>query len=236
MAIETLRGRYRLHRFPPRHHAVQAEQMPQGITTADYQRQLMEGFQEGLQKGFDQGMAEGQEQGFEEGHQKGYEEGRRLGHTEGSLAGQQEGRKQFAQAAQPLEAISGKVNDYLAHIQRKQREDLLQLVEKVTRQVIRCELALQPTQLLALVEEALTALPATPESLQVLLNSDEFNRIKAAAPEKVTEWGLMPSADLQPGECRVITDKSELDIGCEHRLEQCMSALKETLTPEPQSE
>lgn len=48
--------------------------------------------------------------------------------------------------------------------------------------------------------------------------------------------GLTPSADLQAGECRVITDKSELDIGCEHRLDQCMSALKETLLPEPQGE
>ncbi|EPT0049181.1 flagellar assembly protein FliH, partial [Escherichia coli] len=31
-------------------------------------------------------------------------------------------------------------------------------------------------------------------------------------------------------------DKSELDIGCEHRLEQCMTALQETLTPESQGE
>ncbi|MNI97814.1 flagellar assembly protein H [compost metagenome] len=70
----------------------------------------------------------------------------------------------------------------------------------------------------------------------MLLSNDEFNRIKDAAPEKVNEWGLTPSADLQAGECRVITDKSELDIGCEHRLDQCMSALKETLLPEPQGE
>ena len=181
-------------------------------------------------------MTEGQEQGFQEGHQKGHDEGRRQGYTEGSLAGQQEGRKQFEQAAQPLEAISGKVNDYLAHVQRKQREDLLQLVEKVTRQVIRCELALQPTQLLSLVEEAISAFPAMPESLQVLLSNEEFNRIKDAAPEKVAAWGLTPSPDLQAGECRVITDKSELDIGCEHRLEQCMSALKESLLPEPTGE
>lgn len=128
------------------------------------------------------------------------------------------------------------MNDFLAHIERKQREDLLQLVEKVTRQVIRCELALQPTQLLALVEEALAAFPAMPETLQVMLSTEEFNRLRDAVPEKVSEWGLMPSPDLPPGECRVITDKSELDIGCEHRLEQCMTALKETLTPESQGE
>ncbi|PSY60378.1 flagellar assembly protein FliH [Escherichia sp. 20412-1] len=220
MTIETLRGRYRLHRFPPRQRAVTGEPLTASISAADYQRQLMDGFQEGLQKGFAQGMTEGQEQGY----------------TEGSLAGQQEGRKQFVEAAQPLEAISGKVNDFLAHIERKQREDLLQLVEKVTRQVIRCELALQPTQLLALVEEALAAFPAMPETLQVMLSTEEFNRLRDAVPEKVSEWGLMPSPDLPPGECRVITDKSELDIGCEHRLEQCMTALQETLTPESQSE
>ncbi|HCQ4077955.1 TPA: flagellar assembly protein H, partial [Escherichia coli] len=171
-----------------------------------------------------------------EGHQQGFAEGRRQGYTEGSLAGQQEGRKQFVEAAQPLEAITGKVNDFLAHIERKQREDLLQLVEKVTRQVIRCELALQPTQLLALVEEALAAFPTMPETLQVMLSTEEFNRLRDAVPEKVSEWGLTPSPDLPPGECRVITDKSELDIGCEHRLEQCMTALQETLTPESQGE
>lgn len=236
MTIETLRGRYRLHRFPPRQRAVASEPLIAGISAADYQRQLKDGFQEGLQKGFEQGMTEGIDQGFLEGHQKGFEDGRRQGYTEGSLAGQQEGRKQYVEAAQPLENITRKVNDFLAYIERKQREDLLQLVEKVTRQVIRCELALQPTQLLALVEEALAAFPSMPETLQVVMSAEEFNRIRDAVPEKVNEWGLMPSLDLAPGECRVITDKSELDIGCEHRLEQCMTALKETLTPESQGE
>ena len=50
MTIETLRGRYRLHRFPPRT-AVTGEPLTlPGISAADYQRQLMDGFQEGLQK------------------------------------------------------------------------------------------------------------------------------------------------------------------------------------------
>lgn len=64
MAIETIRGRYRLHRFPPRQRHLQAEQLTPGITPADYQRQLMDGFREGLQKGFEQGMTEGQSRAF----------------------------------------------------------------------------------------------------------------------------------------------------------------------------
>ena len=232
MTIETLRGRYRLHRFPPRQRAVTGEPLTASISAADYQRQLMDGFQEGLQKGFAQGMTEGQEQGFSEGHQQGFAEGRRQGYTEGSLAGQQEGRKQFVEAAQPLEAITGKVNDFLAHIERKQREDLLQLVEKVTRQVIRCELALHPTQLLALVEEAVTSLPQPPEQVRVLLNAEEFRRISEAEPEKAREWGLTADSALEPGECRVVTDTTEMDVGCQHRLDQCMSVLKDNLLPE----
>lgn len=75
MTIETLRGRYRLHRFPPRQRAVTGEPLTASISAADYQRQLMDGFQEGLQKGFAQGMTEGQEQGFSEGHQQGLPRG-----------------------------------------------------------------------------------------------------------------------------------------------------------------
>lgn len=230
--MDTLRGRYRVHRFPPRHTLSATAPAAVGLSAADFQRQLMDGFQEGLEKGFAQGLSEGHAEGHAEGLQQGQKEGYRQGFAEGSLAGQQEGLSQFTQAAAPLEAITVRLNDYLAHCERKQRDDLLQLVEKVTRQVIRCELALQPTQLLALVEEAITAQPGVPASLQVYLSSDEFARIQSVAPAKVKEWGLAPCADLQPGECRVVTPTSELDVGCEHRLEQCMSVLSETLVPD----
>lgn len=230
--MQTLRGRYRVHRFPPRH----AARSDKHAGSADFQRQLMDGYQQGLQKGFAEGISEGQETGFQEGQAKGQAEGYRQGYAEGSLAGQQAGLAQFTQAAQPLEAIAGRLNDYLAHIQRKQREDLLQLVEKVTRQVIRCELALQPTQLLALVEEAIAAMPGVPDPLKVCLSVEEFNRIQSVAPAKVVAWGLVASADLSTGECRIVTEASELDVGCGHRLEQCMTVLKETLAPDETDE
>lgn len=228
--MEKLRGRYRLHRFPPRH-AVAAPAIS-GLSSSELQRKLMDGYQDGLDKGFRQGMQEGHEQGYREGQQQGYADGMRDGYAEGSLAGQREGLATFTEAAQPLDALCQTVNDFTAHVQRKQRDDLLQLVEKVTRQVIRCELALQPTQLLALVEEAVNALPAVPETLHVLMNPDEFQRIQTAAPQKAEAWGLTPSADLNPGECRVVTETSELDIGCEHRLQQCMEKLTGSLSDE----
>ncbi|MDU1952498.1 flagellar assembly protein FliH [Atlantibacter hermannii] len=228
--MEKLRGRYRLHRFPPRQTV--AATAISGLSSSELQRKLMDGYQDGLEKGFRQGMQEGHDEGYREGQQKGYADGMRDGYAEGSLAGQRDGLATFTEAAKPLDALCQQVNDFTAHLQRKQRDDLLQLVEKVTRQVIRCELALQPTQLLALVEEAVNALPAVPETLHVMLNPDEFQRIQNAAPDKVTEWGLTPAAELNPGECRVVTDTSELDIGCEHRLQQCMEKLTGSLSDE----
>lgn len=237
MALETLRGRFRQYRFPalnaqPNAPQSQDEQLLHQALVVEHQQQLREGYQEGFKRGQEEGRNEGLQQGLRQGNEQGMREGLRKGYTDGSLAAQKEGQQQFALAAAPLNRIADQVNDYLGTIQRKQRDDLLQLVEKVTRQVIRCELALQPTQLLSIIEEALSALPSVPESLQVMLSSEEFERIQNVAPEKVSEWGLTPSTTLQSGECRIVTETSELDVGCEHRLDQCMTAIKDTLNPE----
>ncbi|WP_051962340.1 flagellar assembly protein FliH [Serratia sp. Ag2] len=224
----------RLHKFPPlrRHWAHTASDSLEMRDPAAYQQQLMQGFQDGLNRGFAQGMEEGKQEGYQEGVRLGHDEGLRKGNNEGKL----QAKQQFDEAAKPLEDVAQELNQYLAHYEQRRREELLQLVEKVTRQVIRCELALQPTQLLALVEEALSSLPQQPEQIRVQLNSDEFRRISDADPQRAQQWGLMADPDLAPGECRVVTDTSEMDIGCQHRLEQCLEVLKDTLLPETKDE
>lgn len=225
-------ARPRLYKFPPlRQSLSQADSHgfipPDG---AALQQQLAEGFQEGMSRGFSQGLEEGRGEGYQEGMRLGFDDGLRKGNEEGKQAGLQ----QFIDAAAPLDAISQQVEGWLQAYEQRRREELLQLVEKVSRQVIRCELTLHPTQLLTLVEEALSSLPKMPQELRVLLNSEEFRRISEAEPERARAWGLCGDAQLAPGECRVVTETTEMDVGCEHRLEQCIDALQETLLPEPQ--
>ncbi|MGL4858941.1 MAG: flagellar assembly protein FliH [Enterobacteriaceae bacterium] len=219
----------RRHRFPPlRKPWVFDENLTQELEPADYQQQLMDGFQEGVAKGFAQGLEEGREQGYPQGVSQGHEEGRKQGEREG----RQLGKALFDTAAQPLEQMAAQMHQAMQEYEQRRRSELVQLVEKVTRQVIRCELALQPAQLLALVEEALQAQPTAPEQLKVLLNPEEFARIKDLAPEKVQEWGLAADSALEPGECKVVTDSMEIDVGCQHRLEQCIEVLQENLLAE----
>lgn len=221
----------RLHKFPPLRkrrtipdHPDEARHL---LDDAALQSQLQQGFQDGLNSGFAQGMEEGKEEGYQEGLRLGFDEGVRKGRSEGKT----QARQQFLEAAHPLDSIIASMESFMANYEQRRREELLQLVEKVTRQVIRCELSLHPTQMLTLVEEALSALPQQPEQVKVLLNSDEHRRISEAEPDKVAHWGLTADPELPPGECRVITQTSEMDVGCQHRLDQCMDALKTSLLP-----
>lgn len=222
-------GKYRVHQFPPlrKRWEMSSSNEIQTLEPAEYQQQLMNGFQEGLDKGFEQGVNQGKDEGYQEGLRLGFEEGLSKGKKEGLI----EGRAVFELAADPLNAMTQQLEAFLDNYEVQRRAELLQLVDKVTRQVIRCELALQPTQLLALVEEALSALPEMPKQIKVFVNPEEYARLNDAEPEKVREWGLTPDPAMEHGECRVATDTTEIDIGCQHRLDQCMDVLKDNLLP-----
>lgn len=222
----------RRHPFPPlRKMRPQGKDQVQPQYKDEYQQQLIAGFQQGVSDGFEQGMAQGKEQGFQEGLAGGKEEGLRLGREDGKRIAHTE----FMLASRPLEGLAAHMQRALDEHEERRRDELLQLVEKVTRQVIRCELALQPGQLLALVEEALGSLTETPKRLRVLLNPEEFSRISEIEASKVSEWGLMADADMAAGECKIMTESAEMDVGCAHRLEQCMNVLSQSLS-QPQDE
>lgn len=222
----------RRHPFPPlRKVWPQENDRAQPQDSGEYQQQLIAGFQQGVSDGFEQGMMQGKEQGYQDGLARGSEEGMRQGREDGKRIAHTE----FMLAARPLENLVAQMQSALDEHEERRRHELLQLVEKVTRQVIRCELALQPGQLLALVEEALGSLPEAPKRLRVLLNPEEFSRISESEASKVSEWGLMADPDMAAGECRIITESAEMDVGCAHRLEQCMDVLSQSLS-QPQDE
>ncbi len=216
----------RLHQFPPLRKAWQrGDESAVPADAATLQQQLMDGFQQGISDGFAQGLEQGSAQGYAEGEQR----GRAAGQQQGFEAGKQQALTHFLSAAEPLDALSVQLQQQLDQHEARRKSELLALVEKVTRQVIRVELALQPSQLLALVDEALSTLPELPKQLRVLMNVEEFSRIKELEPEKVSLWGLTADSEMEPGECRIVTDASEMDIGCNQRLSQCMSVLQDNL-------
>lgn len=226
MTVKVVKGAgrsWRPFRFPPRVRT--PAQLSEGLAgdPAALQRAVADGFQEGIDKGYREGLEQGREAGHREGFERGCEDGRAIGREEGRL----QGRQAFEAAGRPLDRLIEAFEHFHREYQQARREQLLELVQKVARQVIRCELTLHPTQLLTLAEEALNAMPGDQEEVRILLNPEECARIRELAPERAAAWRLVPDDKLALGECRVLTAQAEADIGCQQRLDSCMDTLAE---------
>ena len=214
----------RPHRFPP---LSQVGGSLPPAASAQLQRSHAEAFQEGMERGY----REGYDGGIESGRRDGFD----AGHAEGVRTGAEEGRREalarFEAIARPLDAAIGEVRQLQAEYQTAMRKEVVELVAKVARQVIRSELALQPVQMLALVDETLATMPPAPEGVEVYLNPEERERIRELAPDRAARWTLIPDSRLEPGECRVRAGGREADAGCRQRLAACMEQVSAQLLP-----
>ena len=202
-----------------------ADVAPTQANQEDFQVQFNQGFQQGMARGHDEGV----QQGIQQGRQQGFEQGIKQGHEQGLEQGFQEGKEHFFKAAAPFGQIQQQAAQLFAEHERRQREQVCELVQKVAQQVIRCELTLQPQQILALVEETLESLPGEPQGLKVQMAREEFAHIEKVASEKIREWNIVCDDSLRQGDCRVVTQSAEADAGCEQRLDRCMQAVESHL-------
>ncbi|MFT4173483.1 MAG: flagellar assembly protein FliH [Rhodocyclaceae bacterium] len=214
----------RPHRFPP------LSQVSVGLSpAANAQLQLTQAdaFKEGMDRGYREGYDIGMEAGREAGIGQGREDGRRAGHADA----RREVMERFDALAAPLDAALIALRQLQTDYQAALRKEVVDLVAKVARQVIRSELALQPVQLLSLVDETLATMPPAREGVEVYLNPEECERIRELAPERAARWALIADPRLEPGECRVKADGREADAGCRQRLAACMEQVVAQLLP-----
>lgn len=195
---------------------------------ADWQGAMADGFRQGQQDGYDVGVEQGRSEGYD------------AGHAEGLARGIEEGRQQalaeLEAMAKPVDAMLRGLKKLKTEYKNAQRKEVVDLVGKIARQVIRAELALQPVQMLALVDEALSAMPPTRDEVEVMLNPEEMKRIQELDPKRAKKWNLLADPALEPGECRVRAGDHEVDAGCQGRLAACMEQVREGLAATDQEE
>lgn len=186
-------------------------------------------WQRSLADGFEQGRRDGYAQGFDSGRA----DGELAGHAAGLALGEQQGRltalAAYEGAARPLDALFHAFSELERDVRAAQRQEVVALVGNIARQVIRAELALQPVQLLALVDEALAAMPPAREQVEVCLNPEEMRRITELDPVRAAKWKLLADPGLEAGECRVRAGDFEVDAGCQGRLAACMDQVRAQL-------
>jgi flagellar assembly protein FliH len=198
--------------------------MPSQVTAAMH---------DGYQRGMERGYREGHESGLRSGMESGRAEGREEGRQQGLEAGRQEALARFERLAAPATQMLDQLQQMQADYQSAMRKEVIELVAKVARQVIRKEIQMEPTQMLALVDEALSTMPrVAANEISVYLNPEDCERIIELDPKQAERWNLWADDKLEPGECRVKAGTREADAGCSQRLAACMEQIEERLFPE----
>lgn len=212
-------------RFPP----LSQVTAQAGLPPQDLQAALAQGYEQGQERGWREGYDTGTAQGQRDGSSAGHAEGLRLG----AQQARDEVRARFDTLAAPLDTLRGALEQAHQDYQQALRGDLVDLVARVARQVIRCELALQPVQLLALVDETLATMPPPHKDVEVHLNPGDLQRIQEVDPARATRWSLVGDSALEAGECRVKMGSLEADAGCRQRLAACMEQVAAQLLEAP---
>jgi flagellar assembly protein FliH len=222
---------FRRYHFPPLAHVraagpddQQAGASPHG-GEQDWQGAVADGYRQGQRDGYEAGLDLGKGDGYQAGHA----EGLAAGLAQGLAEGRERAAAEFDEMSKPVETMLKGLKKLGGDLRNAQRKEVVDLVGKIARQVIRAELALQPVQLLNLVDEALAAMPPTRDAVEVFLNPEELKRISELDPKRSRKWNLMADPALEPGECRVRAGDHEVDAGCQGRLAACMAQVAEQL-------
>ncbi len=144
------------------------------------------------------------------------EEGFRQGREEGKAAGLGELQAQIRTLQTLLQSLDKPLEQLDETIERQ----LTELAMLVARQLVRRELKTEPEQVVAVVREALSALPVATRNVRLALHPEDAALIRQTlipaegdAPLEVVDDPVQSR-----GGCRVVTDTSQIDASVEARL------------------
>jgi flagellar assembly protein FliH len=159
-----------------------------------------------------------------------WEESYAEGLKAGQAAGLAEARTRVAQLDGQIaqfESILGLLARPLSRMDGEVETQLVQLAVSIARQLLRRELKLDPSQVVAAVRETVALLPASARDVRVRLHPDDaaLVREKLATPQAEQAWRIVEDPVLARGDCRVSAEAAQIDARLESRLAAVISTL-----------
>lgn len=164
-------------------------------------------------------LTAGQDETSSESYARGFEQGRQEGHAAGSqaLADQVARLQQLTQSlARPLENLDQEVVD-----------SVVQLATLIAAQLVRRELKTDPQQIVAVVREAVAALPLATRNIKLHLHPEDAHLVQElmALPEGEDSWQIVEDISLTRGGCVLTSENSQIVATVEARLNAIISAM-----------
>ncbi len=153
-----------------------------------------------------------------------YQEGFSLGQKEGLLAA----KNQIEQQSAIMNQLVSELKEPLKLCGEKTQQQLLELSFAVARQIVRRELKQDPTQLIAIIRDALKLLPIGTQKVNIALHPEDARMIKDKLSIKSehednsdsseSRWKINQDPAVERGSCQVTTNNSKIDASIDKQV------------------
>lgn len=155
---------------------------------------------------------------LEQVQKQAYDEAYAVGLREGRAAGQ----KELKGKGQQLDALMRVLAVPFEQLDDEIEQELVDLTTAMVRQLVRREIKTEPGEVMAVVREALAALPAASRNVRLHLHPEDAALVREAVSvsEEERSWKIVEDPVISRGGCRVRTEHSQIDATLETRLNQ----------------
>jgi flagellar assembly protein FliH len=141
----------------------------------------------------------------------------------------------LAARVQQLDSILQLLGQPLAQLDADIEKELLHLTLTVGKQLARRELRIDPAQVIGIIRESLSQLPAAARDVRIHLHPQDAATVRERLAEPANEraWTVVEDPTLARGGCIVRTETSQIDVRLESRVNAVIAnALGEERAPE----
>ncbi len=147
-----------------------------------------------------------------------YEEGFSKGQKEGLISAQQKVDTLLNRLTLLMEQLA----EPMKQCKEKTESQLLELSFAIARQIVRRELKQDPTQLIAIIREALKMLPAGSQQISISLHPEDAKVINSAlsidSQSETNRWQIVSDLGVEKGSCQVNTENSKIDASIDKQI------------------
>lgn len=145
---------------------------------------------------------------------------REEGFQQGRREGLEAGKKEIKARVHELESLMQTLTKPLEQLDEQVEQELVSLALAVARQLVRREIKADPGQVLAVVREAMAALPIAARNVRLHLHPEDAALVRETLSLGDSErgWKIVEDPVLTRGGCKVSSDTSQIDAGVERRL------------------
>jgi flagellar assembly protein FliH len=161
-----------------------------------------------------------------EAWEQGFADGRNAGCT-AALAEQQTLTESLRARVQRLDGLMNLLSRPLAELDENVLRQLSLLAGAIARHLVRRELKTQPEQIIAVIRETVTLLPASARDVRIHLHPEDAALVRERLVEPGTSraWTLVEDPVITRGGCRISGENSSIDAQVETRLGAAIAAV-----------